>query len=47
MVLKILIIKLVIRYECVCLFWFVNMIEGMAYSMATTEIMENDDWFET
>jgi hypothetical protein len=31
----------------VCLFWFVSMIEGMAYSIVTSEIMENDDWFET
>ncbi len=46
-VLNILVIKLVIMYEFVCLFWFVSTIEGMAYSMANTKIMENDDWFET
>ncbi len=40
-------IELVIRFKCVFSFWFVGMIERMANSMATTKVMENDDWFKT
>jgi hypothetical protein len=29
-----------------CLFWFVVMIEGMANSMVSIKVMENDDWLE-